>query len=405
MTATADIKGVWDALDGLIAKKHQLTGTAPAPEITAIANKRMEQNKLNLEKALLMDVPDPRDRSVNTAQSKEYVMGVITKDLKSTDLNSLRLVSLADKMGELRNGQTVFLNVVEANSVQRVTDFQVRLRERRLGQQTAQWLSLNQDQFAPEAQSNYPQRSNTLGFLGNQLNIRLIGQELAAQSPVQPVDIVQQEIEFEVTRIRRAMSKYLLFNYEVVNEASITPPQPGGFINRSNLYNFNLSVPSDFTNAIIQQSVDAIANAANPEGVSYNVPLVCLCPSSQISKIRDLMIARYPGTNAETFLNEQSELRARFAQVGIAPNQMKAYQPDPGMSVLFIFDPLLPGNTAIFFDPTQPQLGKFQINGQYGPWAIERPTPALTTLLYVFDGFTLLDNLRETRSVVTNLNN
>jgi hypothetical protein len=356
----------------------------------------------NLEESIWNDAPD-QDGNVNTYEVKKALFSTITKDLKSPDLSSLRLISLADKMGELRNGQTVFLNILESNPVQRVTDFQVRLRERRLGQQTAQFFNLNQDAFAPEAQSNYPQRTNTMGFLGNSLNIRLIGQELAAQSPVQPVDIVQSEIEFEVTRIRRAWNAALLSNNEVVAENAGVPAQPGGFITRSNLYNFTLATQGDFTNAIIQQSVDAIANATNPEGVGYNVELVCLCPAGQISKIRDLMISRYPGTNADTYLNEQSALRARFSQVGIAPNQMKSYQPDPGMSVLFIYDPQLPANTAIFFDPMQPQLGKFQINGQYGPWAIERPTAALTTLLYCFDGSTLLDNLRETRSPVFNL--
>lgn len=382
----------FDMLEQLIARKKNRQPSATQKAIP-----------INLEKAIWEDKPDA-DGNVNSAATKQMLFERITKDLKSPDLQALRLISLADKMSELRNGQTVGLNILEANPIQRVTDFQVRFRERRLGFQTAQWVSLNVDAFAPEAQSNYPQRTNTMGFLGNQLNIRLIGQELAAQSPIQPVDIVQQEIEFEVTRIRRAVAQYVLYNGEVAAEVGPTPPQPGGLINRSTLYNVNLTTPSDLTNGLIQTAVDTIANPTSPEGLGYNIELVCLCTSTQISKVRDLMISRYPGTNANTYLDEQSMLRARFSQVGIAPNQMKSYQPDPGLSVLFIYDPLMPANTAFFFEPMQPQLGKFQINGQYGPWAIERPTAALTTLLYVFDGFTLLDHLRESRFTYTNVN-
>ena len=382
----------YDILEQLAAKK---AGRAPTSS--------RGFKRINLEEAIWKDVPD-KDGNVNSLEAKQALYNRITKDLKSPDISSLRLVSLADKIGELRNGQTVFLNILEANPVQRVTDMQVRLRERRLGQQVAQFIQLNQDAFAAEAQSNYPQRTNTVGFQGNQLNIRLIGQELAAQSPVQPVDIVQAEIEFEVTRIRRAQNQYMLANQEVSAEVSSTPMQYGGFITRSTLYVNNLSSASDLTNALVQSAVDGIANPTSPEGLSYNIPLVCLCTSTQISRVRDLMISRYPGTQATTFLNEQSLLRQRFAQVGIAPNQMISYQPNPGMPVLFIFDPQLPANTVIFFDPMQPQLGKFQVNGQYGPWAIERPTAALTTLLYCFDGATLLDNLIESRYVLTNIN-
>jgi hypothetical protein len=381
--------GTQDLVEQIAARKSARSVQRPTAEFAP----------MNLEKALYT--------GIENSSVREDLIQNITKDLKSTDISSLRLVSLADKMAELRNQQTVFLNVLEANPVQRVTDFQVRFRERRLGQNVASFFNINADAFAPEAVSNRPQRTNTLGFLGNALNIRIISQELGAQSPVQPVDLVQEEIEFEITRIRRAMNAALLVNQEVVSEATSATPQPGGFVNRSTLYNLALSTPSDFTNAIIQGRQDAIANAGNPEGVTYNVPLICLCPLGQISKIRDLMISRYPGENSQSALETQADMRARFAQVGIAPAQMKSYQPDPGQSILFIAEAQLqvvqPG-TAIFFDPTQPQLGKFMINGTYGPWAIERPTAALTTLLYTFDGMTLLDHLTETRSVVTGLN-
>lgn len=387
--------GIQDVLEQVAAKKAGRPSTPQSKKVAPIP----------VEKAIWEDSPCPVSGRVNSAETKQMIYEKITKDLKTTDISSLRLISLADKVAELRNQQTVFLDMLSTNPVVRVTDFQVRFRERRIGNQTAQFVNLNVDAFAPEAQSNYPQRTNTLGFLGNQLNIRIIGEQLAQQSPVQPMDVIQAEIEFEMTRIKRAMNQYLLSNQEVTAEVAGTPPQWGGFVTRSTLYQNSLATQSDLTNAIIQNAVDSIANNSSPQGLGYNVELVCLVPNSgaQVAKIRDLMIARYPGTNATTFLSEQSMLRDRFAQVGIAPNQMMSYQPNPGRPILFILDSQMPANTCIFFDPLQPQLGQFAINGTYGPWALERPTAALTTLLYVFTGATLIDNLIESRSVVQNV--
>ena len=362
--------------------------------------------KHNLAQAIFEDKPDANGE-VNSYRMKEALYNKITKDLKSPDISSLRLISLSDKVGELANDKVVFLKMLEANRVQRVTDFQVRMRERRLGQQTAQFFNMNFDAFAPEAQSNYPQRTNTVGFLGNQLNIRIIGEELAAQSPVQPVDIIQQEIEFEMIRIRRTMEQTMLWNQEITAEVAAVPPQWGGFINRSDTFTNTLASNSDFTNGLIQTAVDTIANITNPEGMGY-IELVCLCPFAQMGKIRDLMISRYPGSQYDSYSTEQSQLGQKLSkEAGLFPEAFKFYKPDPGPAVLFISSPLLStaiANTAVFFDPTQPQMGKMMLMGNYGPWVVERPTAALTTLLYCFDSATLLDNLKESRYVLYGVN-
>ena len=362
--------------------------------------------KVSLKEAIWSDAPTP-DGEFNSYRMKRMVEDKICKDLKTTDISSLRLISLADKVGTLENDKVVFLKMLEANGTQRVTDFQVRLRERRIGQQTAQFLNLNVDAFAPEAQGYYPARTNTTGFLGNQLNIRIIGAELAAQSPVQPnFDVIQSEVEFEMVRIRRAMEQYMLWNQEVTAEVASVPPQWGGFINRSTTYTNPLAANTDFTNGLIQTAVDSIANITNPEGVGY-IDLICICPFAQLAKVRDLMISRYPGTQYDSYSTEQTALGQKMKEAGLYPEAFQYYKPMPGGVVLFISSPLLStaaANTAIFFDPSQPMLGKMQLMGTYGPWVIERPTAALTNLLYCFDGATLLDSLQPTRYVQVNIN-
>jgi len=363
--------------------------TVPAASDNAPA----KQVKVSLEKALC-SIASPRDREIAEA--------MFQKELRSPDLAQLRLISLAQKNIELRNTQTVFLNIVEANPVQRVTDFQVRFRERKIGEDTASFFNPN-DVFAGEANTNRPMRDNTLGFLGNKIMIRIIAEEIASQSSVEAVNLLQQEVEFELTRIRRGINSALLSNTEVKAENVGNTPQWGGFINRSTLY--NLGTSGDLTNGLIQGRIDAIANAADAQGLGYNIPLIALCRAGQIAKIEDLMIARWPGSNSVAMQQTMSEMLAKLQDVGIAPDQMVAYKPRPGRPILFIYEPMLPSGNCVFFDPTLPQLGRFQMMGAYGPWVLERPTENITRIFYMFDAVTLLDHLVESRGLITGLNN
>ena len=68
------------------------------------------------------------------------------------------------------------------------------------------------------------------------------------------------------------------------------------------------------------------------------------------------------------------------------------------------YDPQLASGSMVFFDPVQPQLGKFSMMNSLGPWVLERPTQDILYLLLVFDSYTLIDNLRESRAVLTGLN-
>jgi len=325
------------------------------------------------------------------------------KELRSPDLSSIRLISLEKQATELANKQTVFLNICESNGIERVTDFQHRFRERNIGSDAAEFFNPNGD-FAAEAESNRPTRDNTLGFLGNQLNIRLIAEELASQSPIARTNLVQEEVEHELIRIRRKMNSALISNTEIKAENAANIPQWGGFITRSTLY--NLATSGDLTNALIQGRVDAIANNADAQGLTYDAPIMALCHPGQLSKIEDLMIARYPNAQhsiAQEQLNAM--LMAGLPNLGIAPQQMAVYKPRPGRPVLFIGESQLPSGYCVFFVPNLPKLGKFQMMGSFGPFVLERPTADLKRIIYCFDAATLVDPLVESRAVLSGLNN
>lgn len=376
-----EILSSMDLLDQLKSKK---AGQAPA------------QKRVHKRESFLKVLDEIKDFQVRTA-----LENIAKKELQSPDLASLRLVSLASRAAELRNEMTIFLNILESNAYERVTDFQVRFRERRIGQDAAVMFNPN-GSLPAEALMNRPMRTNTLGFIGNTLKIRFIAQELGQQSPVQATDPRAEEIDFELTRIRRGMNSKLLSNTEVTAENAGFVPQPGGFITRSTSY--GVATSGDATNTLIQGRVNAIANVSNPEGLGYRSLVAMGGGPTQLQKVRDLMIARYPGENSEAYFASTAEIRRRLANVNVPEDQMVPYLPMPGRPILFVYEPQMDTDKIIFFDPMQPQLGKFQMFGGLGPWILERPTADILYLLLVFDSFTLLDHLIESRAVVSGMN-
>lgn len=333
-------------------------------------------------------------------QAREMMHNLIMKEVQSPDIAQLRLVSLAPRASELRNEMTILLNIAEANPVVRLTDFQVRFREIRVGTDTSPFFNPN-GTLPAEATSLRPMRTNTLGFIGNQLKIRFIAQELGNQSPVESVDVRAEEIDFEITRIRRGMNSALISNVEQTSEAAANIPQPGGFLTRSTLYNLNAG-GVDITNALLQGRLDAIANVTSPEGYGYESMVALTGSNGQIAKVRDLMIARYPGENSSAY--QQTSSAMRLAAVNVPVEQMVGYRPLPGKDLLVGYEPQMASGTMLFFDPIQLQLGKFQMMNSLGPWVLERPTSDLLYLLLCFDSFSVVDRLIPSRAVLTGLN-
>ena len=381
-----NLKGIEDIMESLAKSKQ----SNPSKKSTKVFKSQNLSDCLYGQKAFKND------------RARDEVARMIMKDLKSPDINVLRINSTADRIPELADDETIFTNIAEMNGTVPCTDLHVSFREKRIGSDTADWINMNVGTISGEAYLNRPSRKNTIGFAGNKIDIKLITSELGKQSPVDPTDLMMEEVDFEMIRIRRFFEQQLLSNTEVNIESTVAPTEPGGFITRSTLY--NVSTSGDLTNALIQGRVDAIANKGSTEALGYNVPLVAFCPAVQLGKIRDLMASRYSAETNVTALGYQQRLMDMFAEKNMHPNAVQAYQPLPGHPVLFLYNSLMPSGTVLFFDPRYPQLGKFQINGQYGPWVLERPTEAMTQLMYVFDGMTLIEHLVESRAVLTGIN-
>lgn len=345
---------------------------------------------VNLRKAI--------DTGFSNMKAMDLVEGRLIKDLRTTDLNAYRMISFDSQRDFFRDEQTIFKNLCERNGVEEVTDLQIQWVEEHLGAGAAEDVNLNVDTFASETNSESVVRTQTLGFQGTKVKVRMLAQALGLKSPLMSINAKAREVRDAFVRLARLQETELLVNEEVTTEGLIVAPQMGGMITRSNLYATTHS--GDLTNAAIQGRVDAIANLGSTESVGYGTMLVAFCPANQIAKIRDLMSSRYPGEASTDALAYQARLSALFGEQAEQPYAFKLYQPDPGAPVLFMVNDKMPASTVFFFDPTEPSLYRFSINGTLGPWGIERPTEALVDLVYCLDGISLRDSRRDKRATL-----
>lgn len=340
------------------------------------------------------------DLSSNDKQSADLVKATIIKQVGSMDLMPLRIQSMADQVGLLRNEETIFRNILEANPLDKSTDFQIRIRERKVSTTLPTFFAID-GTLPAQNQSAWFGRTNTMGAYGNTINITWFAQELAGQSPVDPTDERAKQVEDELVLMRFSSNAALLTNTEVTNEGG-GGPQWGGFTNRSTSYNVSAG-GGNLTDTLIQGRVNAIANGTSSRGMGFSTPLVCLTTAAQIAVVRNLMIARYPGETSTAYLQSLNILRQRLADVNVPEDLFTVYKPDPGRPILFIHEPQMSTAQAVFFDPRKPQIAKMQMMGQLGPFVVERPTSNLVTLLAVFDVESLVDPIVESRAMITSL--
>lgn len=339
--------------------------------------------------------------SIGDSRMQAEVMQTVVKAVESYDLIGIRLDSYFDQVAELANAQTVFKDMIMGNGIVQSTDFQVAWRELYANTNaTVEFFNLNAG-LPGEAEMTRAVRRNTMGAYGNQLNIRWITSELANQSPIAPNSLRNEyanQLRMQLTRMKRFSNQKLLTNTEVVSEIIGDTPQWGGFSTRSTSNQTVLVAGSDLTSPLIQALVNTIANADSVQGLGYDVPLVILCSSTQIAKVRDLMIARFPGEKSMSYLDYQALLERKFPGLNVNPDMVQFYRANPGGSVLCVHEPQLASNIALAFDPRQPRVAKFQMMGTMGPWAVSRPTAELTELYVVFDFESLVDPLLASRA-------
>jgi hypothetical protein len=329
----------------------------------------------------------------------QYLEPVITKLVRTTDLGTLRMATVSDRMAAKRNESTPFLNFLESNPEGNGVslDYQYEFVEWNIGSDLAEVWNI-EDDLPGEAKSKRPKRSNTITCVGNKLVMSDMVMDMARQQA--NIDMMAREVDLEVTRIRRKMNALLLSNSEVKFEASPNIPQLGGMITRSTLYGVDAG-GGDLTRTLIQGRVNAIANDADPEGRGYGRPLIAFTNAKQLQVVRDIIISEYNGIYPTDRVAFEDMLRQRLRDFRVPANVF--FEALPGPVIPFVLDSQLPSGTTIILESNEPRLVKMNLGGMPGPYVLTRPTEKLQRLDVCFDLFTLEDPLLESRSVISSV--
>lgn len=377
MSALAGLQDIVDYIQEKSAK-----GAAPVEK----TQKPIE----NWQEILYKEFPDSvkRDRL-----NRMFAASGVYKDVTSSDLGPVRIVSLYPIIAQIVNLETKFLNILKQKAPYRCTDFQTRIPEENIGSDQLQPFNMDGN-LPPVTQSILSERTNTLTAIGQQISVSFMASELAAQSPYRRDELAAQ-LAKAMIRIDRTMNSLLLSSVEQTSEAVPNVPQLHGFVTASTA-NVQATGGSNLTDIFISTAVN---QQAAYFGYDQLTDLVALTNNTQTSVVRNLMINRYPGNQPMSKLQYDTELAARVAKVGV-PVQMM-YEDNNQVAIPFIREMQLPAGTTILFRSSLPSLGKFQMQGQFGGFVVERPITNLYRLDVCFDIFTLVDPLVVSRSLIT----
>lgn len=315
----------------------------------------------------------------------------------SVDIGNWRFQTLFGRWEELRNRETPWLNFLESRGIVPMMDYQIEFREWNQGDDEAGFINVEGTDLGTEYQSIRTKRSNTMGCVAMQVNVGMLTAEMFRQQI--GTDFVREEIDGALLAIRRFENSSLHANDEVIFEDLGFVPQYGGFITRSDLNALDLGGASDLTRDVLQGRVDAVANNADPQGVTYATQLVAFTNARQLQVLRDIIISEYNGINPQSRMEYEDELITQARAFGV--NFMMAMEFIPGMTIGFALDSQLPSGTTILFDPTKPRLAKFRMGGAFGPFVVRIPNTVLRTQDVAFDLLSLVDPQRQSRSKIT----
>lgn len=348
------------------------------------------QTAIPFGEAIRKAVPDSYSREVILKKT----LLPIYKALGTVDIAALRLVSVSDRTPVKRNEETRWLNFLESqDNFPPVLDYQYRIKERDIVTDDADIFNVDAA-LPPNAQSAYRQRFNTLTAIGNTLQVSFMASAIAEQQA--DVNILEEQIDDQVVRIRRTMNSIMLANVEQTSESTSAVPQMGGIITRSTLNNISAS-SGNLTNALIQEGVDDIGLV-----LGYDKQLLLFCTPGQVGVVDDLTINRYPGENSAAYFSSLQTLIQKQLEKFQVP-WSTVYRPRPGSPIPVIMDSKMPADTALLVAGRYPRMARFKMEGMVGPFVLARPEQTLYELVLCFDIATLDDPLIESRAVFTNL--
>lgn len=360
----------------------------------ATADSGTDSEVMTLGQALSISIPDASKRKMYV---ENVLTPVITKLVRTQDINTLRMASVSERMVVKRNEMTPYLNYLESQDggAGLTKDLHYQFDEWDIGTTAATVFDF-QSSLPDEAKSSRGRRSNTVTCLGNKLVFADLALDMASQQS--NIDLLAKEVDLEITRIRRTMDTMLLSNTEVSLEGPAPIPQLGGMLTRSTSYTLDLG-GGDFTRTVLQGRIDAIANAAAQNGRGYR-QLVCFTNARQLQVVRDIMINEYNGIFPTDRIAFESALMAKMKEFRIPVQVM--FESLPGLPLPFIYEPLLPANSSIIMEADLARLIKMNLGGVGGPYVATRPTENFQRLEVVLDFFSLEDPVVESRSKLIN---
>lgn len=318
--------------------------------------------------------------------------------LGTTDIGALLVTSISPRMAFIRNEETPLLNLFESAPGPEllVDDWQYRVVERRQG-------TVRASQVNPEAsplttttlQSVRTEKFNTLGFWGDPISVSFVATAQAEQQ--QGVNLLRQEMDSQVLRIRKRMN-YDYWNS--VRQQSFAPqntPAIGGLISRITTNTDSIG-GIDLT-ALLLEGYNALVGAQ----VGFNVQKMLFGDPRQMGAVRTIEIARYGGSNQTSYLEWNRVMKEQFSQYRVPVDRVYEFNIGPAMPVAHDTD--LPSGVAVILtiNPDYiPRPVNFQIGGQVGPWMFVRPVYDLKETVFVLNGGTLDDPAEETRVLIQN---
>lgn len=317
------------------------------------------------------------------------------KRLGSTDLNSIRVMSVSDQTPTIRNEETMLLNYFESKGkAPAIKDYQYKINERDPLTDVADVVNVESTTLFPSKQSLYASRFNTLTCLGNSLSMTIFADQIAKNNG--DLNEMEEQIRDQMWRMRRTWNRMLMNNTEQVVEVPTAKPQMGGLFTRSTLNAINAG-GANFTNTLLQAGINSIAAS-----LGYRREWMLWMTPAQSPVIRDLMINRFQGENSVAAMQTAQRLRSeRLAKFNVPVEQV--YEAAPGGVITCIYDGQMPSGTALLFDGSLPRMARFLMGGQEGPFVLYRPEVSLAEVVAVFDLATLDDPLKVSRVRYTNL--
>jgi hypothetical protein len=321
------------------------------------------------------------------------------KALGTVDIGALRMVSVVERIHTLINRDARFLQWLELRAAIPINDYQLKILESDPLDDEADIVSADRTTLFPEKNSRFTTRYNTLTVVGNTVSQSIMARNIAQQQMgINPLDTL---VDHQINRIRKTQNRTLMVNTETVDEGPTETPQLGGFFTRSTVSPQNAAT-ANFNNTLLQTGINLINNALG-DGRSLAL-WIGGTGAGQLPVIRDLMINRYNGENSATHRELMDDLRREQLSKANIPTQV-VYEGYPGGAIPVIYDKLMPANTALLFDDTLPQMARFMLDGNVGPFIMARPHPesALYEVVAVFDMYSLYDPLPASRVRYTNL--